>query len=152
MTTPNQFYLLNRISRWIPHSLPTEKPFVPSKNQAKLERMFARATTTKTETKSPLVRSGTLSVNATNTETRFSTISSEPFLSLSEKTNSRCCREDNAARERAHARVVLAPGRLVKRKYYFYTAFFVPLRQPHALVPRSTVFLHPSPQADHPSL
>ena len=89
-------------------------------------------------------------VNATNTEnTVFHDIVRAIFVPFRENKQS-LLPEDNVARERSHERVGLAPGRLVKRKYYFYTALFVP---PFANPTLSfAVFLHPSPQADHPSL
>lgn len=83
---------------------------LPHRGQAKLERMFGRATTPETWVRVPLpVRARVHPFqNARNTETQFSSGvvgTREPFSSHSGKTNSRCRRKiARAWRDRAQAR------------------------------------------------
>lgn len=100
----------------------------------------------------------TLSVNATNTKTRFSTISSKPFSFLSEKTNSRCSRKITRLESaRAHARRCGA-GTAGETEVLLLHGPFVPLlpHDPsHALLPRPrsfcTLLRKPTLRYNHPS-
>lgn len=97
-------------------------------------------------------------MNATNTKTRFSTISSEPFSFLAEKTNSRCSRKITRLESaRAHARRCGA-GTAGETEVLLLHGPFVPLlpHDPsHALLPRPrsfcTLLRKPTLRYNHPS-